>query len=253
MTLAFHDIPLAQSPLASWDTRWKLIGFGVAIATVATLQTLAATLAALVLTVGLIGFGRVPWRWYRLRLAELLAFMILFGLVLPFLTVDREPLWRWGPLSLSGTGLHLAIVISAKTVAVVSLVAVLITSAPLSTLAHAAFALRAPALLIQLTLLSYRFIFLLAEELTRIRAALRTRGYRNRACMHSYRTVGHVLGAMFIRSHDRAERTGHAMRCRGFDGRYRSLAQFQTRTRDVAAALTLAGAFVALAVWERWE
>ena len=40
-------------------------------------------------------------------------------------------------------------------------------------------------LLVQLTLLSYRYLFLLADELGRLRIALRVRGYRNRVAAHS--------------------------------------------------------------------
>src|SRR5437868_4244073 len=81
--------------------------------------------------------------------------------------------------------------------------------------------------------LTYRYTFLLAEELGRLRIALRVRGYRNRANLHSYRTIGHVAGTLLVRSHERAERVGQAMRCRGFDGRFRSLTAFRTRWPDV--------------------
>jgi cobalt/nickel transport system permease protein len=77
-----------------------------------------------------------------------------------------------------------------------------------------------------------------------MRAALRVRGYRNRATGHCYRTVGHVAGTLLVRGAERAERVGQAMRCRGFDGRFRSLAEFHTRLTDVL----LFGAIMATAV-----
>ena len=63
--------------------------------------------------------------------------------------------------------------------------------------------------------------------------ALRVRGYRNRANLHSYRTIGAVTGALLVRGWERGERVGHAMRCRGFDGRFRSLSEFRTTAADV--------------------
>jgi len=99
-------------------------------------------------------------------------------------------------------------------------------------------------------MLTYRYIFVLATELARLRIALRVRGYRNRASRHSYRTVGHVGGTLLVRGYERAERVGQAMRCRGFDGRFRSLAEFRTTTADLSFFLVLVGAVAGLLLWE---
>ena len=102
----------------------------------------------------------------------------------------------------------------------------MLATAPLEVTLKAAHALRVPGLLVQLALLSYRYLFVLGDELARLRVALRVRGYRHRANWHSYRTVGHVAGTLLVRGYERAERVGQAMRCRGFDGRFRSLTEF---------------------------
>ena len=106
-----------------------------------------------------------------------------------------------------------------------------------------------PGLLVHLTLLSYRYVGLLAGELARVRVALRVRGYRNRATRHSYRTVAHVAAGLLVRGHDRAERVGQAMRSRGFDGRFRSLAAFRTTTADVGFFFTVVVMAAALVAW----
>ena len=80
-----------------------------------------------------------------------------------------------------------------------------------------------------------------------MRIALRVRGYRNRAIAHSYRTIGHVAGTLLVRGHERAERVGQAMRCRGFDGRFRSLTAFHTTLRDVVCCLIVVSGAVGVA------
>ena len=100
--------------------------------------------------------------------------------------------------------------------------------------------------LIQLALLSYRYLFVLGDELDRLRVALRVRGFRNRASWHSYRTVGHAAGTLLVRGYERADRVSAAMRCRGFDGRFRSLAVFRTRRADVLALALAAACATAL-------
>src|SRR5207302_4583571 len=130
-----------------------------------------------------------------------------------------------------------------KALTVITLVVVLMATAPLNVTLQAAHALHVPGLLVQLAMLTQRYLFLLSAELARLRVALRVRGYRNRATRHSYRTVGHIAGTLLVRGYERAERVGQAMRCRGFDGQFRSLAAFRTRPVDVLAfVLIVAGA-----------
>jgi cobalt/nickel transport system permease protein len=62
--------------------------------------------------------------------------------------------------------------------------------------------------------------------------------------------VGNVTGTLLVRSLERAERVGQAMRCRGFDGRFHSLAEFRTRGRDVLLFLVMVGAAAALLLWD---
>jgi cobalt/nickel transport system permease protein len=133
---------------------------------------------------------------------------------------------------------------------VVTLVLSLWATSPWQVTLKAARALRLPGLLVQLLGLTYRYLFLLAEEMQRLRVALRVRGYRNRADLHSYRTVGQVAGTLLVRSHERAERVGQAMRCRGFDGTYRTLADFRTRGADVLAFGLIVGGAAGLVFWD---
>jgi cobalt/nickel transport system permease protein len=137
-----------------------------------------------------------------------------------------------------------------KTLTLVLLMLVLLATAPLPDTFKAAQMLRVPGLLVQLAVLTYRYIFVLGSELNRIRVALRVRGYRNRMSLHSYRTAGHVAGALLVRGYERAERVGQAMRCRGFDGRFRSLNEFRTRAEDVLLFVLILGSAIALLVWD---
>src|SRR5262249_27981882 len=152
---------------------------------------------------------------------------------------DSGPVWHVGSLAVSQDGTRLALLIGLRAMTVMIVLLVLWATAPLDATLKAAQALRVPGVLIQLMLLTYRYLFLLAEELQRLRIALRVRGYRQRATVHCYRTTAHVAGTLLVRGYERAERVSHAMRCRGFDGQYRSLTRFATRPRDVALFFAL--------------
>jgi cobalt/nickel transport system permease protein len=251
VTLAFTPPPCPDSPLRRLDPRWKLAGLSLAALAATLLHTLPAAALALAATLILSAVARLPLRWYLERLGALALFLAFFTLPLPLLLRGEGALWQVGPLTVSAHGTRVALILSCKAITIVTLFLVLLATAPLDATLKAAHALRVPGLLVQIGLLSYRYLFLLADELLRLRIALRVRGFRNRATRHSYRTLGHVAGTLVVRGSERAERVGEAMRCRGFDGTFRSLVTFRTRPADVlafAAFLAVAGL---LCAWDR--
>lgn len=248
MTLSFDPLGGLDSWLCQRDPRWKLAALLIAATVVASLRTLPAAAAALTAALTLAVLGGLPGRWFWGRLGIVGLFLLPFGL-LPLLP-DPGPAWRIGPLRVSPGGLGLALLLAAKALAMTALVLSLAATSPLPETLKAAQALRVPGLLVQLTLLSYRYVFVLAGELARLRVALRVRGFRSGANLHSYRTIGHVAGILMLRSAERAERVGQAMRCRGYDGRFRSLTSFRTTAADVLLWAGVGAGAAALAAWD---
>jgi cobalt/nickel transport system permease protein len=250
MTLAFDSFPCPDSFLSRLDPRWKLAAIVLAVVATVLLQTVIASAVALTGAVGLALIGRLPAHWLLLRLAGMMAFLTLFTVWLPFLLRDDGVVWHLGPLSVSWYGTRVGLRVIFKTLAVVTLMLVLLASAPIHVTLQAAHSLRMPGLLVHLALLTYRYVFLLADEFGRLRVAVRVRGYRNRANLHGYRTIGNIAGTLLVRSAERAERVGQAMRCRGFAGRFRSLAQFRTQLVDVLSFAVVVGSAAALLTWD---
>jgi cobalt/nickel transport system permease protein len=250
MKLATVHLTAIDSPLRQLDPRWKLAALVPAALIVAALRSVPAVMAALAGAIFMAIISRMGLTWYLRRVAGLGLLLLLFVIFLPFILDGQGPAWDLGPLRFSLHGLTVGVVICCKALAIVSLMLVLLAAAPLEETLKAAHALFVPGLIVQLLLLTYRYTFLLAGELGRLRIALRVRGYRNRASMHSYRTVGHVAGTLLVRSYERAERVGHAMRCRGFDGRFRALVAFRTRPEDVLTFAGILGFAVVLLTWD---
>jgi cobalt/nickel transport system permease protein len=250
MTLAFSTPPVTSSFVSRLDPRWKLAALLLAVGVAAVLHTLPAASVGLAAALLLAGVARLPPRWFLERLAALALFLALFTLPLPWLLADNGPGWTWGSVRVSRHGVEAALLLCAKAVTMVTLLLIVQATAPLESTLKAAHSLCVPGLIVQLSLLSYRYLFVLADELARLRIALRVRGYRNRASRHSYRTAGHVAGTLLVRGYERAERVGQAMRCRGFDGQFRSLIAFHTRPADVWAFLLVTASAAALAAWD---
>ncbi len=91
--------------------------------------------------------------------------------------------------------------------------------------------LRAPRLLIMLTSFMYRYIFVLIEEARRlIRArAMRYFGLRYK---EQFFVVGYMVGGLFIRTFERAERIYSAMVLRGFSGEIPCVKRFKLSYKD---------------------
>jgi cobalt/nickel transport system permease protein len=254
MTLLL-DIPAARpSPVHRLDPRWKLAALLPAACAITLVRTPLPAFVALLLTLVLVIAAHLSWRWYSTRLGAALVMPAFFVLWLPFVHQPGDEVCEIVGVVISESGLLRATTLLMKATAVVSLVLVLLATAPLHDTLKAAQSLRMPGWLVHLVLMSYRYVGLLGEEFVRVRTALRVRGYRNRARLHCYRTIGHVAGTLLVRGHDRSERVAHAMRCRSFDGQFRSLHAFRTRTGDVlfcASAILLAAGVLGWDVWQR--
>jgi len=228
-----EHLPSTASVVGRFDPRWRLAALVLAGVGVLMLRALPAAALALLLAALLALLARLPRRWSGQRLG-----LLLLALT-PFLA-----LLAWSDVAA-------AVVLLCKTLALALLMLVLLATAPLPVTLRAAQALHVPNLLVQLALLTYRYVFVLAGELTRLRLALRVRGYRNRPTVHCYRTVGHVAGTLLVRGYEQAERVEHAMRARGFDGRFRTLQDWRTRPADVLAFLVIVGLAAGLVVGDR--
>lgn len=234
------------------DARWKLASAGIATGITVALRSPLAAALALLGSILLISWARLPFRWLCGRLGMLLPFLLLLCLPLPLLVRDDGPAWEWAGMRFSWHGLIVAVVILCKAATMFLLVLFVLATTPLPLAFKAAHTLYVPGTLVHLAQLSHRYVFVLADELARMRTALRVRGFRNRPDRHSYRTIGHVAGTLLVRGHERAERVAQAMRCRGFAGRFQALASFRTTARDAFFFLTTVAFFAAMLALDWW-
>ncbi|MGF1577913.1 MAG: cobalt ECF transporter T component CbiQ [Gemmataceae bacterium] len=251
MTVSLKLPSLPPTRLKNWDSRWKLIGVVLAASVSATLQHFGPAFLALALSLLLLGLARISWRWYLVRVSVLWPVWIGLVLLLPFFVDEGGPAYELGSLRLSLDGFLVAGRVSACATATLTVVLFLIVTTPIPVLLQAAHALRIPSILVQLVSLTYRYFFLLADEIQRLRIALRIRGYRSKPNAHTYRTVGYVTGLLLVRSAERAERVGQAMRCRGYGNRFPAIVEFRTTWRDVLLFLAIMSVSGGLLIWDR--
>jgi cobalt/nickel transport system permease protein len=177
------------------------------------------------------------------RLALVLPFVLLAALSLPFLALPQShAVARWGALTVTREGLLALEAVLAKAFFCVAALSLLGAVTPPHDLLAALRALRVPGLLVTVLSLTIRYLLLLQEEAVRMVHSRDARGVPPTLGRRA-RVTGWLIGSLFLRSWERAERVGQAMTARGFTGTLPVLAPAPWRPADyLALALVLAGA-----------
>ncbi|MGD9146932.1 MAG: energy-coupling factor transporter transmembrane component T, partial [Anaerolineae bacterium] len=99
--------------------------------------------------------------------------------------------------------------------------------------------------LADMTLLSYRYLFEIGGDLSRMETAMRLRGFgAHRLSARGLGILAALAGSILVRSYERSDRVYHAMMLRGYGQAPGSaMDEFQTRSSDVilTAAVLLVG------------
>lgn len=242
---------MGDSSLHQMDPRPRIVLAAVFSFLVALSQGFAALWAALGVAILLVFWARLDIRLLVRRLLPLWGFLILLWLVLPF-THEGETLWRMGFLSATREGVRLAAQITLKSHAILLAFVAFVATMSFVTLGHALNRLRAPEKIVHLLLLTYRYIFVLEAEYGRLLRAAKVRGFQPGTNLHTYRTYAYLIGMLFLRAADRAQRVHRAMLCRGFQGKFYSLKMFHATRQDWIKAGVMAAMMIGLLCLE-WK
>jgi len=161
--------------------------------------------------------------------------------------------WRW---TATEAGLEAVLTILLKSWLSVSAAVVLTATTSAPDLLRALQGLHAPRVLVATVSFMYRYIFVIGEEAQRL---MRARECRSAVVGESgggtvrwrARVLGNMVGSLFLRSYERAERIYDAMRSRGYDGELKSLATASLGGADYAMLATVFALLIALETYAR--
>jgi len=223
------------------DPRFRLLCAGLLTIPAALLQSIDQSLASLGMGIILVFIAKLPAGLSLKRLAMVNLFILFLWFFIPFST-PGTPFWSAGPFTATTEGLILATLITIKSNGIVLTLMALIGTIKIQDLGPAMQQLRVPNKLCHILLFTYRYIFVIYQEYQTMRQAMAARGFKPKTDSHTYRTYAWLVGMLLVKSWDRAERVHGAMRCRGFRGRFYSLAAFTTSRKDY---VFLAGCLIA--------
>ncbi len=192
-----------------------------------------------VLAICLLALARVaglPLGYLARRLLLVLPFAGTIALLLPF-TSPGEPIWstHLGPWewTLTAQGLSSALLLLARALTASMAVFILVATTPFDRLLHAMHRLGTPRIIVLVLAFLYRYLFVLVDEAMRMYRAAQARnlGRRRRGRVA---VAAALLGSLFLRTYERAERVYMAMTARGFQGRIELLEPLHFHLGDAA-------------------
>ncbi|NJL93184.1 MAG: cobalt ECF transporter T component CbiQ, partial [Anaerolineae bacterium] len=216
MHLRLDEYAYRDSLIHRWNPRAKFIVLFLLIIAFSLVQNLAWVPLMLLLTGALYLAARLPLRYLLRRLRYPGLFVLALVVILPFFS-GQTVLWRLGPLALREEGLAYMLLVVSRFTAILTVTVVLFGTSTFLTNVTTLRALGLPSLLVDMLMLTVRYLFEFGETLARMQRAMRLRGFAPRR--FNRRSAGQwagLIGSLLLRSYAQAERVYHAMRLRGY-------------------------------------
>lgn len=253
-----HEKPLTlaavrQGFLERLDPRVKIlcaVAWAVCVVTLPPDKPVFPGIFAAILLLLLLGNVRLIGKFAR-RFGGAMPFILLLTVLLPFFKAG-EAVWSLGPFEATREGLQEAQRVAMAAILCVAAVSIVWAS---TTEAGLLFGLRGvglPAIFVGVIAFMLRYLHVLRPELHRLTDARaeRTIGTGGPGRL---RAVSNVVGTLFLRAHDRAERVSDAMAARCFTGEWRTWSTQHMHAPEIVVAVVFAAAIVGLRVAAGWR
>jgi cobalt/nickel transport system permease protein len=220
---------LLDSPLHLLEPRTKLLSFAALIVSVLCIPATGGPLYLIYFfaIAILMGISQIPLGFILARTFVILPFIVLAGLASP---------WK-GYSSLA--------VLFIRAILCLILLIILTNTTRFSELLRGMKRLGCPQILVMNLSFLYRYLFVLTEEVQRMKQARDCRRVGRAQFKEEFKILSAMLGTLLIRSFERAERMHSAMLSRGFSGDFQVVSPRRFTWRDLAF-LALVTAFVVL-------
>ncbi|MCL1985578.1 MAG: cobalt ECF transporter T component CbiQ [Betaproteobacteria bacterium] len=233
------------SAFCHFDPRTLLLAATGAALCFSLVQSLALAWVCLALALVLAAAGRPPLALLLQRLAVANFFILFLWVTVPF-AVPGDSLAAFGPLSVSREGVALSLSVTLKCNSILLCFLTLTADLSLPLIGYSLERLRIPVKLVFLFLFTCRYIYVIGEEWRKLQTAAKLRGFIPSTSLHTYRTLGNMLGLTVINSIDRSQRIYEAMLLRGFNGIFHTVTELKAARSDVLFAVLFFSTLVCL-------
>ncbi|MGJ3246406.1 MAG: cobalt ECF transporter T component CbiQ [Elainellaceae cyanobacterium] len=254
MRFELDEFAHLDSPLHRWDPRFKLFGFVILMFAFAFVEDLRILPAMLGITASLYLVSKLPLRYWLARFRYPGFFLLGIIVMLPLFSGETV-IFKWGIVSVYKEGCLDVVLIASRFVSILTTVLILLGTTPFLKMVKAMRSLGLPPLLADLMLLTYRYLFDVAKNLTTMQQAMRLRGFgslSHRATHQPWRRfpslrdlsqLASLAGTLFVRSYEQSEHVYKAMKLRGYGSQfaqYRELSWHPSQVQRWWDAIALA-------------
>ncbi|MFC2050886.1 cobalt ECF transporter T component CbiQ [Chloroflexota bacterium] len=248
MKLGIDECANLDSPFHRWDARYKLVGLIILVFAFSFIRDLRLLLAVALVTAVIYIISGLPAR-FILRWLRFPAFIVLIiVLTLPLISGEKVVVGL-GPLALHQEGLLAALLITVRFVCIVTVGITLLATTPLLKSIKAMRALGLPLIMTDMALLTFRYLHEMEQDLSRMLASMRLRGFRQHSfSLVGLRTFAWLSGSLLVRSYEHSEWVYKAMILRGYGQPSRTKGEYQASYADMlmlGAIVLVAAALVA--------
>ena len=178
--------------------------------------------------------SKLPPLYVLKRSLVIFPFVLLIAVFIPFFkegeVAGSYNIWLW-QVSVTYSGLFILANVMVKAWLCILALVLLSSTTKLAELLKGLRQLGVPQVMILILSFMYRYIFVLADEVMRMQQARDSRNLGGNR-MYQLKTIGNMVGTLFIRSYERGEMIYAAMLSRGFDGQIRTLQSLHFRPAD---------------------
>ena len=129
--------------------------------------------------------------------------------------------------------------ISLKAFSVILLILPMLATMKFVTFIKALEKLKVPNKLTQMIAFTYRYIFVLLNEIQRTLRSIESRGYQKRLNIFNLQILSNVIGMLLVRSYERSQRIYNTMVSRGYNGKIITLRKFKMCSMDWVKAAVI--------------
>ena len=226
-----------DSPIHNLDPRTKLITcFAFILFVVLTPVTnWQVFICFFCVVAALLLISKLPPYHILKRSLVIFPFVLMIAIFIPFFKqgeIAGSYNIGWWQVSVTYSGLLILANVVSKAWLCILILILLSSTTKLADLLRGLRQLHVPHVIVLILSFMYRYIFVLMDEMMRMRQARDSRNFGG-SRLHQLKTIGNMIGTLFIRSYERGERVYGAMLSRGFDGEVRTLKALKFGRNDI--------------------
>ncbi len=216
MKLILDKYAYLKSPLHRWNQKPKLIALLSLIFAFAMVDKLSLLPIIITLTIILYSLSKLPLRFLFNRLRYPGLFILAVVLLLPFVS-GKTVIFSWGFVTLKKEGVIAVVLIVTRFICILTVSLILFGTAPFLTTLKAIKSLGLSPIIVDMMLLTYRYLEELGDTLITMERSLTLRGFKfNRLTKRNLRVIASLMGSLFVRSYQQSKRVYQGMILRGY-------------------------------------